>query len=45
MLSGGQLVLDGQSRADAAADIRLTGSTVSNQGQVNAGRDIALSGD
>ena len=44
-LSGGQLVLDGQSRADAAADIRLTGSTVSNQGQVNAGRDIALSGD
>lgn len=44
-LSGGQLVLDGQSRADAAADIRLTGSTVSNQGQVNAGRDVALSGD
>ncbi|HDR2372588.1 TPA: hemagglutinin repeat-containing protein, partial [Enterobacter asburiae] len=44
-LSGGQLVLDGQSRADAATDIRLTGSTVSNQGQVNAGRDIALSGD
>ncbi|MCK6906791.1 hemagglutinin repeat-containing protein [Enterobacter roggenkampii] len=44
-LSGGQLVLDGQSRADATGDIRLTGSTVSNQGQVNAGRDIALSGD
>ncbi|WP_447617903.1 contact-dependent inhibition toxin CdiA [Enterobacter roggenkampii] len=44
-LSGGQLVLDGQSRADATGDIRLTGSAVSNQGQVNAGRDIALSGD
>lgn len=44
-LSGGQLVLDGQSRADASGDIRLTGSTVSNQGQVNAGRDVALSGD
>lgn len=44
-LSGGQLVLDGQSRADATGDVRLTGSTVSNQGQVNAGRDIALSGD
>ncbi|TIM58448.1 MAG: filamentous hemagglutinin N-terminal domain-containing protein, partial [Mesorhizobium sp.] len=44
-LSGGQLVLDGQSRADASGDIRLTGSTVSNQGQVNAGRDIVLSGD
>ncbi|WJW94771.1 hemagglutinin repeat-containing protein [Enterobacter pseudoroggenkampii] len=44
-LSGGQLVLDGQSRADATGDIRLTGSTVSNQGQVNAGRDVALSGD
>lgn len=44
-LSGGQLVLDGQSRADAAADIRLTGSTVSSQGQVNAGRDITLSGE
>ncbi|MCX5575264.1 hemagglutinin repeat-containing protein [Enterobacter sp. E-TC7] len=44
-LSGGQLVLDGQSRADASGDIRLTGSTVSNQGQVNAGRDAALSGD
>ncbi|MDV0450132.1 contact-dependent inhibition toxin CdiA [Enterobacter roggenkampii] len=44
-LSGGQLVMDGQSRADATGDIRLTGSAVSNQGQVNAGRDIALSGD
>ncbi|MEZ6881943.1 hemagglutinin repeat-containing protein [Enterobacter sp. KB-280D8] len=44
-LSVGQLVLDGQSRADASGDIRLTGSTVSNQGQVNAGRDIVLSGD
>ncbi|MDO2451103.1 hemagglutinin repeat-containing protein [Enterobacter vonholyi] len=44
-LSGGQIVLDGQSRADAAGDVRLTGSAVSNQGQVNAGRDIALSGD
>lgn len=44
-LSGGQLVLDGQSRADATGDVRLTGSAVSNQGQVNAGRDIALSGD
>ncbi|HDR2620154.1 TPA: hemagglutinin repeat-containing protein [Enterobacter chuandaensis] len=44
-LSGGQLVLDGQSRADASGDIRLTGSTVSNQGQVNAGRDAALSAD
>ncbi|XAY02951.1 hemagglutinin repeat-containing protein [Enterobacter chuandaensis] len=44
-LSGGQLVLDGQSRADATDDIRLTGSTVSNQGQVNAGRDLMLSGD
>ncbi|WP_343437411.1 contact-dependent inhibition toxin CdiA [Enterobacter roggenkampii] len=44
-LSGGQLVMDGQSRADATGDIRLTGSGVSNQGQVNAGRDIALSGD
>ncbi|WP_239007013.1 MULTISPECIES: contact-dependent inhibition toxin CdiA [Enterobacter cloacae complex] len=44
-LSGGQLVLDGQSRADATGDIRLTGSAVSNQGQVNAGRDIALSGN
>lgn len=44
-LSGGQLVMDGQSRADATGDVRLTGSAVSNQGQVNAGRDIALSGD
>lgn len=44
-LSGGQLMMDGQSRADAAGDVRLTGSAVSNQGQVNAGRDIALSGD
>lgn len=44
-LSGGQLVMDGQSRADATGDVRLTGSGVSNQGQVNAGRDIALSGD
>ncbi len=44
-LSGGQLVMDGQSRADATGDILLTGSGVSNQGQVNAGRDIALSGD
>ncbi|MHC0026042.1 polymorphic toxin type 25 domain-containing protein [Enterobacter vonholyi] len=44
-LSGGQIVLDGQSRADAAGDVRLTGSAVSIQGQVNAGRDIALSGD
>ncbi|OBS91173.1 Contact-dependent inhibition of growth factor CdiA, partial [Enterobacter roggenkampii] len=44
-LSGGQLVMDGQSRADATGDIRLTGSAISNQGQVNAGRDIALSGD
>ncbi|MGP6137358.1 hemagglutinin repeat-containing protein [Enterobacter chuandaensis] len=44
-LSGGQLVLDGLSRADATDDIRLTGSTVSNQGQVNAGRDLMLSGD
>ncbi|MCM7571386.1 polymorphic toxin type 25 domain-containing protein [Enterobacter roggenkampii] len=44
-LSGGQLVIDGQSRADATGDVRLTGSAVSNQGQVNAGRDIALSGD
>ncbi|MFZ5326041.1 member of ShlA/HecA/FhaA exoprotein family, partial [Enterobacter roggenkampii] len=33
------------SRADATGDVRLTGSAVSNQGQVNAGRDIALSGD
>ncbi|HHP7426469.1 TPA: hemagglutinin repeat-containing protein [Enterobacter roggenkampii] len=37
--------MDGQSRADATGDVRLTGSAVSNQGQVNAGRDIALSGD
>lgn len=44
-LSGGQLVMDGQSRADATGDVRLTGSAISNQGQVNAGRDIALSGD
>lgn len=44
-LSGGQLVMDGQSRADATGDVRLTGSAVSNQGQVNAGRDIALSGN
>ncbi|MEB6579190.1 contact-dependent inhibition toxin CdiA [Enterobacter quasiroggenkampii] len=44
-LSGGQLVMDGQSRADATGDVRLTGSSVSNQGQVNAGRDIALSGN
>ncbi|HCA7458289.1 TPA: contact-dependent inhibition toxin CdiA [Enterobacter roggenkampii] len=44
-LSGGQLVMDGQSRADATGDVRLTGSAVSNQGQVNAGRDIVLSGD
>ncbi|PTM37739.1 Contact-dependent inhibition of growth factor CdiA [Enterobacter cloacae] len=44
-LSGGQLVMDGQSRADATGDVRLTGSTVSSQGQVNAGRDIALSGN
>lgn len=44
-LSGGQLMMDGQSRADAAGDVRLTGSAVSNQGQVNAGRDIALSGN
>ncbi|WP_367896990.1 hemagglutinin repeat-containing protein [Enterobacter vonholyi] len=44
-LRGGQLMMDGQSRADAAGDVRLTGSAVSNQGQVNAGRDIALSGD
>ncbi|MFZ5262114.1 contact-dependent inhibition toxin CdiA [Enterobacter roggenkampii] len=44
-LSGGQLVMDGQSRADATGDVRLTGSAVSNQGQVNTGRDIALSGD
>ncbi|MHA2900583.1 hemagglutinin repeat-containing protein [Enterobacter sp. H2G27] len=44
-LSGGQIVLDEQSRADAAGDVRLTGSAVSNQGQVNAGRDIALSGN
>lgn len=44
-LSGGQLVMDGQSRADATGDVRLTGSAVSSQGQVNAGRDIALSGD
>lgn len=44
-LSGGQLVMDGQSRADATGDVRLTGSAVSNQGQVNAERDIALSGD
>ncbi|WP_320732069.1 contact-dependent inhibition toxin CdiA [Enterobacter roggenkampii] len=44
-LSGGQLVMDGQSRADATGDVLLTGSAVSNQGQVNAGRDIALSGD
>ncbi|UOY70822.1 contact-dependent inhibition toxin CdiA [Enterobacter ludwigii] len=44
-LSGGQLVMDGQSRADATGDVSLTGSTVSSQGQVNAGRDIALSGD
>ncbi|MEB7935012.1 contact-dependent inhibition toxin CdiA, partial [Enterobacter quasiroggenkampii] len=44
-LSGGQLVMDGQSRADATGDVRLTGSAVSNQGQVNAGRDIVLSGN
>ncbi|EOX3826776.1 contact-dependent inhibition toxin CdiA [Enterobacter quasiroggenkampii] len=44
-LSGGQLMMDGQSRADATGDVRLTGSAVSNQGQVNAGRDIALSGN
>ncbi|ENK7136832.1 TPA: contact-dependent inhibition toxin CdiA [Enterobacter roggenkampii] len=44
-LSGGQLVMDGQSRADATGDVRLMGSAISNQGQVNAGRDIALSGD
>lgn len=44
-LSGGQLVLDDQSRADATGDIRLTGGTVSNLGQVNAGRDAVLSGD
>lgn len=44
-LSGEQLVLDNQSRADATGDIRLTGGTVSNLGQVNAGRDAALSGD
>lgn len=44
-LSGGQLVMDGQSRADATGDVRLTGSAVSNQGQVNAGRNIALSGN
>ncbi|WP_420921600.1 hemagglutinin repeat-containing protein [Enterobacter quasiroggenkampii] len=37
--------MDGQSRADATGDVRLTGSAVSNQGQVNAGRDIALSGN
>ncbi|MFH5130443.1 hemagglutinin repeat-containing protein [Enterobacter cloacae complex sp. 2024EL-00227] len=37
--------MDGQSRADATGDVRLTGSAISNQGQVNAGRDIALSGD
>lgn len=44
-LSGGQLMMDGQSRADATGDVRLTGSTVSSQGQVNAGRDIVLSGN
>lgn len=44
-LSGAGLALNSQSRADASGNIALNGGTITQQGQVNAGKALTLVGD